>query len=343
MSRARLVKGKIRLSVGLIEGEMTELDARQMLRLTMKRFLQAHSLPGDRIVLAVSGGPDSLAMTAICSELQSEFSIDFYPVNINHQLQSDSSLWSEKTVEICKQLGFTNAISIAVNVDENSGLGLEAAARDARYRALRDYSQTVGARAIMLAHTTDDQAETVLLRISRGSSTRSLAGMANITNDLWRPLLDIEREKLHKALSDFGLDAIKDPHNFDRQFTRVKIRLDVIPALISALGQNVVAGLARTARMARMDAEALEQIAAKLYPKLTIEGELLIGELVSQPMAIQSRIVHHWLLSRGVRANSLNADHVFAVCRLAAEPQMKGPIKVAGGVEVQKASGRLRT
>ena len=322
---------------------MSELDAQQELRSIMKRFLKAHSLPGDRIVLAVSGGPDSMAMAAICAQLQEEFSIDFYPVNINHQLQADSATWSEKTVSICKQLGFENATSISVDVDKNSGFGLEAAARDARYNALREYSKKVGARAIMLAHTMDDQAETVLMRISRGSSTRSLAGMANVTNDLWRPLLDVERETLHKALDAFGIEAIKDPHNFDRQFTRVKIRLDVLPNLIAALGQNVVAGLARTARLARMDAEALEQIASKIYPKLLIENELPIGDLVTQPMAIQTRIVHHWLISRGVPANSLNSDHVLAVCRLAGEPAVKGPVKVAGGVEVQKASGRLRT
>ncbi|MEY3696352.1 MAG: hypothetical protein RJA41_2 [Actinomycetota bacterium] len=343
MSRTYLIKGKIRFSVEVIEGEMTDLDDAQELRLLMKRFLKAHSLPGDRIILAVSGGPDSIAMAAICSELQDEFSIEFHAVNINHQLQANSADWSEKTVSICKQLGFENSVSLTIEVDEKSGLGLEASAREARYKALRNYAKEINARAIMLAHTMDDQAETVLIRISRGSSARSLAGMAHITNDLWRPLLDIERGKLHNALKSYGITAISDPHNFDRQFTRVKIRLDVIPALISALGQNVVAGLARTARMSRMDAEALEEIASKIYPKLLLENELLIGELISQPMAIQTRVVHHWLLSRGVPANSLNSDHVFAVCRMAAEPQVKGPIKVAGGVEVQKASGRLRT
>jgi tRNA(Ile)-lysidine synthase len=317
--------------------------AQQELRTLMKRFLKTHSSPGDRIVLAVSGGPDSIAMAAICAELKTEFSLDFYCVNINHQLQDAAFEWAEKTIAICRQLGFENAVSITVDVDKNSGVGLEAAARNARYKALRDYAFSVDARAIMLAHTMDDQAETVLMRISRGSSTRSLAGMAHITKDLWRPFLDIERQTLHNALTSFGIEAISDPHNFDRQFTRVKIRLDVIPALISALGQNIVTGLARTARMARMDADALEQIASKLYPKLLIENELLIGELINQPLAIQTRIVHHWLLSRGVPANGLSSDHVFSVCRMAADPRLKGPMKVAGGVEVQKASGRLRT
>jgi len=322
---------------------MSPLDeAHHELRLLMKRFLTTHSTPGDRIVLAVSGGADSIAMAAVCAELKDEFALDFYPVTINHQMQEDSSDWAEKTVALCKKLGFENSTSIAVDVDQNSGFGLEASARNARYKALRDFAAKNNARAIMLAHTMDDQAETVLVRISRGSSTRSLSGMAHLSNDLWRPLLDISRETLHNALASFEIEPISDPQNFDRQFTRVKIRLDVIPALVSALGQNVVAGLARTARMARMDADALEKIAANLYPKLLVENEILIGELVNQPMAIQTRIVHHWLLSRSVPANSLNSDHIFAVCRMAADPQVKGPIKVAGGVEVQKASGRLR-
>ena len=323
---------------------MSHPDSEQHeLRLLMRRFLKSHASPGDRIVLAVSGGPDSIAMAAICSELREEFSIDFYCVNINHQLQEGSAQWSEKTIAICKSLGFENATSISVSVDEKSGRGLEAAARNARYKALREFSSSVNARAIMLAHTMDDQAETVLMRIARGSSARSLAGMAHVTSDLWRPLLDIERAKLHKVIETLGIETISDPHNFDRQFTRVKIRLDVIPALIEALGQNVVNGLARTARMSRMDADALEQIAASTYPKLLIEKELIISELNIQPLAIQTRIVHHWLLARNVPADGLTSDHVFAVCRLAADPKLKGPIKVAGGVEVQKASGRLRT
>ena len=344
LSRALTTKGKIRLSSYFVEGEMAQAEGDlQQLRTLMKRFLKTHSSPGDRIVLAVSGGPDSIAMAAMCSELKTEFSLDFHCVNINHQLQQASTEWAEKTLSICKKLGFENSISISVNVDENSGNGLESAARDARYRALREYAKSISARAIMLAHTMDDQAETVLMRISSGSSTRSLAGMAHIAGDLWRPFLDIKRETLHNALDGFGIEAISDPHNFDRQFTRVKIRLDVMPTLITALGQNITTGLARTARMARMDADALEQISSNLYPKLLIENELLIGELVNQPLAIQTRIVHHWLLGCGVPASSLSSDHVFAVCRMASDPQLKGPVKVAGGVEVKKVSGRLRT
>ncbi|MEN9692683.1 MAG: tRNA lysidine(34) synthetase TilS [Actinomycetota bacterium] len=312
-------------------------------RLVMKRFLSAHSSAGDRIVLAVSGGPDSIAMAAICAQLQSEFSLDFYPVTINHQLQSESDDWAKQTVEVCKLLGLSNATSIAVDVDQSSGNGLEAAARDARYNALREYAKKVGARSIMLAHTMDDQAETVLMRIARGSSTRSLSGMAHISGDLWRPLLDLDRKTLHEALTTFDVPTIKDPHNFNRQFTRVKIRLDVIPKLVEALGQNVISGLARTARMARLDAEALETIASSVYPKCIIENELLIGELLNHPLAIQSRIVHHWLVNKGVSPTSLSSDHIFAICRMAKDPQVKGPIKVTGGVEVQKASGRLRT
>ena len=320
----------------------TETAANQ-LRLVMKRFLSAHSSAGDRIVLAVSGGPDSIAMAAICAQLQTEFSLDFYPVTINHQLQSESADWAKQTVEVCKSIGLTNAIAINVDVNQNSGNGLEAAAREARYMALQDYTKKVGARAIMLAHTMDDQAETVLMRIARGSSTRSLSGMAHISGELWRPLLDVERKTLHEALNALDIPTITDPHNFNRQFTRVKIRLDVIPKLIEALGQNVVPGLARTARMARLDTEALESIAASIYPKCIVENELLIGELLSHPLAIQSRIVHHWLMNKGVAPTSLSSDHIFAICRMAKDPQVKGPIKVTGGVEVQKASGRLRT
>lgn len=317
--------------------------AHNELRLIMRRFFQAHAVAGDRIVLAVSGGPDSVALAAICAELKNEFSLDFYPVTIDHQLQTDSAKWAAETVKICQNLGFENSTSIAVNVELESGQGIEASARDARYQALNKFANSINARAIILAHTMDDQAETVLMRIARGSSIRSLAGMAHVTGGLWRPLLDMKRESLHAALQDFGIEFINDPHNLDRQFTRVKVRLDVIPKLIEALGQNVISGLARTARMARMDAEALEQIAANVYPNLIIENELLVGELVAQPQAIQTRVVHHWLISRGVPGAGLTSEHVFAVCRMATDPQIKGPIKVAGGVEVHKASGRLRT
>jgi len=239
-------------------------------------------------------------------------------------------------------LGLTQALIRKVVVDPAQTGGLESAARDARYNALRSVANEFNAVGIMIAHTQEDQAETVLLGLARGSGTRSLAGMAADVAGIWRPLLELSRAEVLESLGHYGITPFTDPHNSDSRFTRVRVRHDVMPVLRAALGPGVDAALARTAALARDDADALDLLAQDLLTTCRSEAELVLDSLTLVPPALISRVIRLWLIERGAPVSSLTFEHITAVTRLACDPRVQGPATVAGGVEVFKASGRLR-
>ena len=260
--------------------------------------------PGQRVVIALSGGADSLALTAAAVAVGAELGLLCEAVVIDHQLQAGSAEVAARAAEQARILGCSDARVIAVDVPRGSGSGgLEAAARRARYAAL-DALAGVGApmgapsaghrtarrgtegslagetpderlatppaAAILLGHTREDQSETVLLGLARGSGTRSLAGMAARTGVYRRPLLDLPRDvvvaaALEAAAADPRLEPWSDPHNTDVGFTRVRVRHEVLPVLEDALGPGIVEALARTATQAREDADALDAWAERVW------------------------------------------------------------------------------
>lgn len=254
--------------------------------------------PGDRVVVALSGGADSLALTAAAVAVSAEIGLLCEAAVIDHQLQDGSGEVAARAAEQARILGCSEARVLAVVVPQGSGAGgVEAAARAARYAALDAVAgagagagpgvgaQGAGGRAesasnavppaaaILLGHTRDDQAETVLLGLARGSGTRSLAGMAARTGVYRRPLLELPRDvvlaaALQAAAADPRLAPWTDPHNADAGFARVRVRRQVLPVLEGALGPGVVAALARTATLAREDADALDTWADQVWSPL---------------------------------------------------------------------------
>ena len=196
-----------------------------------------HHQPGDRILLGVSGGADSLALAAAAAQ-ETRSGLQFGAVVIDHMLQVDSALVAAAAADRCRQLGLNPVIEMHVHVDAARG-GLENAARIARRTALLNAAEEIDAAAIWLAHTSDDQAETVLLGLLRGSGPRSLAGM-QMFDGIWeRPLLELDRATVRASLARYGITPFDDPHNEDRSFARVKIRHDVLPVLEREMGEHV--------------------------------------------------------------------------------------------------------
>lgn len=217
---------------------------------------------GQRVIVACSGGADSLALAAAVAFEAPRLSVQAAAVVVDHGLQDGSEQIATRAAQQCGALGLEPALVVRVQVTQQ-GTGPEGAARTARYSVLGDAAQDLGASAILLAHTRDDQAETVLLGLARGSGLRSIAGMATFDarRRLVRPFLDITRAQTQAACTAQGLTWWDDPHNTDPSYTRVRAR-QVLPALDDALGPGVVAGLARTAALARSDADGLDQLAA---------------------------------------------------------------------------------
>ncbi|HHT40141.1 MAG TPA: tRNA lysidine(34) synthetase TilS [Actinomyces sp.] len=240
--------------------------------------------------VACSGGPDSLALVFAAADLASRKSVPLNAVIVDHGMRAESAREAAQTSALLDEWGIVNQVQ---RVEVSQSGGLEAAAREARYEALRENTAPGG--AILLGHTMDDQAETVLLGLGRGSGTRSLSGMREYVEDshVWvRPLLSVRRFDTEGMCEELKLTAVEDPSNkIDGGWTtragkplpRVAVRHRVIPELSQALGRDVVPLLARSAELLDQDATALEQIAAQHIPEQqseTRQREQLVAERI---------------------------------------------------------------
>jgi tRNA(Ile)-lysidine synthase len=234
--------------------------------------------------------------------------------------------------------------------------GPEAAARAARYGALDGAARRHGAAGVLLGHTQDDQAETVLLGLSRGSGTRSLAGMAASRGVVRRPLLGLRRAVTAAACADLGLPVWSDPANEDPRYRRTRVR-HLLPELDEALGPGLVAALARTAEIAREDADALDRFAGQLLRRARITPAAGAGDggpgsgrvglaldvdvLAEAPPAVRRRAVRLAVGAAGSPSGSLGRAHVLAVDALVVRWHGQGPVTLPGGVSAERAYGRL--
>lgn len=283
---------------------------------------------GDNgVCVALSGGADSLALTAAAA---AEFG-SVEALVVDHGLQSGSDEVARNAVDAARAVGAPGRVLVVV-VDRG-GEGPEAAARTARYAALNDARR---GRPVLLAHTLDDQAETVLLGLGRGSGARSLHGMAAWDAPWGRPLLGVRAIDTRAACSDLGLRWWEDPHNVDPTFTRVRIRREVLPLLEDVLGGGVAESLARTAGLLRVDDDELERLAAAV----PVEGAdtLDVSDLTPLPEAVLTRVLRRWLRSHGV-ASPIYA-HLTAIAALITGWRGQGGVAV-GGESARESVTRL--
>lgn len=294
--------------------------------------------PGDVVIVACSGGADSLALAYAVSKEAEKLALQIVGVTIDHQLQSNSRVQAETVVKQLGSMGIVTSEIIPVTVDVTDGM--EASARRARYQALDEAAQRHGATKVFLGHTRDDQAETVLLGLARGSGTRSLSGMAPVMGKYVRPLLGITREQSVAACVEANVKPWDDPHNQDRQYLRVRVRLDGLPALERTIGPGVGAALARSAALLRDDADALDEWATREFQGLDPE-QMEVSTLADLPRAIRSRLIRAGIYACGAPQGSVTADHVGAVEALVTLWHGQGEVSLPGGVKARRISGRL--
>lgn len=249
----------------------------------------ATSLPQARSwCVALSGGPDSLALTAAAAGV-----LPTTALIVDHGLQAGSAATAAAAQARALELGCVEARVLPVRV--GSAGGPEAAARAARYTAL-DAARR-GA-PVLLGHTLDDQSETVLLGLGRGSGARSLAGMRVEDPPWFRPLLGQRRAVTVAACAELGLTPWDDPHNRDPRFTRVRLRREVLPLLEEVLGGGVAQALARTADALREDNDLLDALAAERLRGDPGDG-LTVAAVRDLPAALRRRVLRGWLLAGG--------------------------------------------
>lgn len=323
-------------------------------RVAVRRCLAELPAPAGQplALVACSGGADSLALACATAFVAPRLGWRAGLVTVDHGLQPASDEVAASVVATGRRLGL--APVEAVRVEVGSSGGPEAAARAARRQALTNAAARHHAVAVLLAHTRDDQAETVLLGLARGSGLRSLAGMRPVTSDeeglLWvRPLLDLPRATVRAAATEAAeasqLTVWEDPSNADERFRRSRVRHRILPALEAELGPGVAAALARTAALAGEDADALEELARTAFEKVAVVADgvvtLDVHGLAALPVAVRTRVLRTAALAAGSAPSDLARAHVLEVDRLVAGWRGQGPLELPGPVSVVRRSGRI--
>ncbi|GAA4345955.1 tRNA lysidine(34) synthetase TilS [Microbacterium rhizosphaerae] len=309
-------------------------------RVAVRRALRGRT---GEVVVALSGGADSLALTAATAFEAPKHGLAVRAVVVDHGLQDASAQIADAAAAAARGLG---AAASVVRVEVEGGGGVEAAARTARYAALLASTRESGATAILTGHTLDDQAETVLLGLARGSGAASLQGMAPTSErdgiQVLRPLLGVRRATTRAACAAEGLQPWEDPHNEDPAFARVRVRRTVLPTFEAELGPGVAEALARTAEQLREDADAFAEMIDETIEDIVEHAEAGISvsaaALAANPAALRNRIIRHVVAAEF--GTSLTRVQTLEVARLATEWAGQGPVDLPG-CRARREGGRI--
>ena len=311
-----------------------------LIRPTLRRH--AMLAGGERVLVGVSGGADSVALLVALRALAPEWRLELHVLHVDHQLRTDSA----RDAAFVEALGGRLGVPVTVErVRVTPGGSLEAAARLARHTALEATATRLGARRIALGHTADDQAETVFMRLFEGAGVRGLAAIPPVRGRIIRPLIEMRRRDVEHALRSAGVEWIDDPTNRDPKFLRNRIRHELLPLLASAYDGDVVPALVRAAALAREATDALDQLAGRELERLAIveaDGALTLplAPLRALPSFIAPEVLRQAAVRLGGTA-SLRAWAHRGLGRVMAMPRPRRPFRL-GGVIVEVGGDRVR-
>jgi len=309
---------------------------------TVERTLRRHAMlaGGETVLVAVSGGADSVALLSIMTTLAPAWRLTLHVLHVDHGLRADSA----RDAELVRALGARLGVPVDVERVQVGSGSVEAAARTARYEALERAADRIGATRIAVGHTADDQAETVLMRVLGGAGVRGLAAIPPVRGRIIRPLLELRRQTLRDALTAAGLAWVEDPSNRDPKFLRNRIRHELLPLLAASYHADVVPALADVARVARETVHALDRTAARELDRLArVEGDALTlsrAALAALPPPVAAEMLRQAAARFGSRAPLRAWAHRGLRRVLAATPPRR-PFRL-GGVVVEVSGDRLR-
>ena len=309
------------------------LELRQAVRFWFEKLE-----PNSKVCIGVSGGADSLALAAAAKLESKNFSIDLVAVIVDHGLQANSAEIAEFAKQQLIKLGFQDIFVGRASVQITDGL--EASARRARYKVFQQAIETYGPNTFLLGHTKNDQAEGVLLGLARGSGTKSLSGMQEVSGIFVRPLLGIDRATTEIACHESNIEYWVDPHNSNHEFTRVRVRENILPLLENDIGPGIIDALARSAKILREDAIALDEWAENVFRQVE-PMDIEISILATLPVAVRSRVLRMAIYAAGAPAGSISAAHLEPIEAFVSDWRGQGHTSLPGGVKVCRISGRL--
>lgn len=272
---------------------------------------------GESVLAGVSGGPDSVCLLHVLHSLKETLHIKLYAIHINHMLRGEEAKADENyTSDLCKKLGVPFSI---VNADvaliaKQQGKSLEEAGREARYREFDRFSKQVGATKIAVAHNRNDQAETIMMHIIRGTGTAGLVGMEHIRGNIIRPLLDIQRSEIERYCTEAGLNPRTDSTNLKADFTRNKVRLGLFPYMSEQFGVNIIDSLIRLSENAAEDNSYLDACARAAYERAVVNREtgsmeLSLTKLKEMDPAVRNRVMKLAVVHTAGSSNGVGSVH----------------------------------
>ncbi len=300
---------------------------------------------GEKVVVGVSGGPDSVCLLHVLKTISEKMDIKLYAVHINHMLRgAESDLDEEYVRNLCKKLDvslYAERIDVA-SVAEDKGLSLEEAGREARYQKFYQVADQVGAEKIAVAHNKNDQAETVLMNFIRGSGLAGLAGMDFKRDKIIRPLLEISRAEIEEYCKKHSLNPRTDSSNLKSIFTRNRIRLELIPAIDRMFGTNITETACRTAAILKDDNEFLESSALKLYrdsARMINEREirLNLSKIEGCHIALIRRVIRRAIFELKKDLKGIGSVHTDDAARLILEGNTGSEVHLPSCIRVRKS------
>ncbi|MGB3762895.1 MAG: tRNA lysidine(34) synthetase TilS [Ornithinimicrobium sp.] len=326
-------------------------------RSAVRSILSGHGLLGRHVLVACSGGADSVALALAAQFVVPRHGGTVGAAVVDHRLQPGSRQVAGQAAEHCRSLGIDPVEVVSVDVRSTSG-GIEDAAREARYAALSEVAVRTGARAVLVAHTSNDQAEQVMLGLARGSGTRSLSGMPSVrplapdqcgrgqgAADrsgpllLVRPFLGLGREVTEQVCAEAGLTPWQDPQNQDPRFTRVRARR-LLDRWDAELGPGVTEALTRSAELARVDADTLDQLSQEAYAAMG-PTPWSVNSLLAHPAGIRIRLLKAMVLAGGAQRGALGSVHLRALDDLVVRWRGQGPVDLPGLVSAYRKHDRI--
>ena len=296
-------------------------------------------VPGDRVLVAVSGGPDSVALLAAIAQLAPALGIDVRAAHFNHHLRGEESQRDQQCAQsVAATLGVCCVTGDAVALSGRSNL--EARAREQRYAFLAGIAESEGCTKIATGHTMDDQAETLLMRLLRGTGSDGLACIQPLRDGrIVRPLIECSRPQVLAFLKANALPYCEDSSNHDRRLLRNRVRHDVVP-LLRSINPNVVHTLASTAEILTGEAGLLE---AEARARLSVPAPFLpVAAIIAAPLALRGRVVRTWLREQRGDLQRLTAAHIRAVVDVALGTRPSARVRLPGGEQVAREYDRLR-
>ena len=296
--------------------------------------------PGARLLVACSGGADSLALASATVFEGRDEGWYVVGVTVDHGLQDGSAERAARVVGQLAALGVDETVSARADV-QAPGLGPEAAARAARYALLDEVRERFEGEAVLLGHTRDDQAETVLMGMARGSGGRAIAGMRRAFDHYRRPLLDVSHTDTVTACQVEGLEVWEDPHNTDDSYTRARVRRRLLPLLEDELGPGVTDSLARTADLLRADMDLLDEYAARALADSTVDSGVAVAAVAELEAPIRTRVLRAAALAAGAPPGETFHQHVVALDALVTDWHGQKWVDLPGHLRAVRRDGVL--